>query len=249
MTAAPSVTQVTNRYWPLFDLRLASPDLALRPMTEADLTELADLLPDDVEQDPLAATFAIGEQRTRRGLVSHQSYWKALGTWRPEHWALSFVVSAAGQFIGVQELEGSDFPVLRTVDTSSFLITAARGRGYGKQMRRAVLALAFGPMQAQAAITSAWHDNHASLGVSRALGYLPNGEMLHAHPGRVDILLHLRLRRADWLASGFGDDIQVSGFEPCRPLFGLADDGPAAAQMVGDQTAGEMAGDGAAASS
>lgn len=228
MAAPPSVTQVINRYWPLFDLRLATPDLALRPMTEADLTELADLLPDDVEQDPLAAAFAIGDDRTRRGVVSHQTYWKALGTWRPDAWALNFVVSAAGRLVGVQELEGDEFPVLRTVDSSSFLIPSARGRGYGKQMRRAVLALAFGPMQAQAAITSAWHDNYASLGVSRALGYLPNGESLHAHPGRVDVLLHLRLKRADWLAAGTGSGIQVSGFEPCRPLFGLAADGTAA---------------------
>jgi RimJ/RimL family protein N-acetyltransferase len=63
---------------------------------------------------------------------------------------------------------GNDFLALRTVDTSSFLIPSAHGRGYGKQMRAAVLALAFGPLHAPAAITSAWHDNHASLGVSRA---------------------------------------------------------------------------------
>ena len=40
-------------------------------------------------------------------------------------------------------------------------------------MRRAVLALAFGPLGAEAAITSAWPDNGASLGVSQSLGYLP----------------------------------------------------------------------------
>jgi hypothetical protein len=32
---------------------------------------------------------------------------------------------------------------------------------------------------------------------------------------------HMRLVRADWLASGTGDHIQISGFEACRPLFGL----------------------------
>ena len=35
---------------------------------------------------------------------------------------------------------GNDFLALRTVDTSSFLIPSAHGRGYGKQMRAAVLA-------------------------------------------------------------------------------------------------------------
>jgi RimJ/RimL family protein N-acetyltransferase len=67
-------------------------------------------------------------------------------------------------------LEGQDFLVRRTVDSSSQLRTDARGRGWGKQMRRAVLALAFGPLGAELAVTSAWHHNRASLGVSRALG-------------------------------------------------------------------------------
>jgi RimJ/RimL family protein N-acetyltransferase len=191
-------------------------------MTEADLAPIADLLPDDVEQDPGLANYDYGDPRVRRGIVSHQGYWRAYGTWRPEAWRLSFVVrSAAGEILGVQELEGNDFPTLRTVDSSSFLVTKARGRGLGKQMRAAVLALAFGPLEAVAAITSAWHDNHASLGVSRALGYRPNGESLHAHPGRVDVLRHMRLLRADWLASGTGDQVEITGFDACRPLFGL----------------------------
>ena len=131
----------------------------------------------------------------------HQGYWRSYGTWRPEAWRVNFVVSAAGQILGAQELEGNDFPVLRTVDTASFLVPSARGRGYGKQMRRAVLALAFGPMGAQAAITSAWHDNHASLGVSRALGYQPNGESLHARRDGADVMVHMRMLRAEWLAA------------------------------------------------
>lgn len=202
---------MTHRYWPLFDLRLASPDLALRPMAEDDLAAIADLLPDDVEQDPAATTYPIGNDRIRRGMVSHQHYWKAYGTWRPAAWRLNFAVSAAGQIIGVQELEGNDFRTLRTVDTSSFLVPSARGRSYGKQMRAAVLALAFGPLHARAAITSAWHDNHASLGVSRALGYRPNGESLHARGERADVMVHMRLQHADWLASGGASEIQISG--------------------------------------
>jgi RimJ/RimL family protein N-acetyltransferase len=212
---------MTHRYWPLFDLRLVSPDLDLRAMTEADLAPIADLLPDDVELDPAAQTYDVDDARTGRGIVSHQSYWQGYGTWRPGAWRLPFVVRAAGEIVGVQELEGNDFPALRTVDSSSFLVSAARGRGYGKQMRGAVLALAFGPLQAQAAITSAWHDNHASLGVSRALGYRPNGESLEARGDRADIMQHMRLLRADWLASGLAGRVRISGFEDCWPLFGL----------------------------
>ncbi len=213
---------MTHRYWPLFDLRLTTPDLELRPMTEADLPALADLLPDDLELDPAATRYAVADERVSRGIVQFQAYWKAYGTWSVDAWRLSFAVFAAGELIGIQELEGNDFPVLRTVDSFSFLVAAARGRGFGKQMRRAVLALAFGPMAAQAAITSAWEDNHTSLGVSRALGYRPNGESLHRHErGGVGVMVHLRLLRDDWLASGAAAQVGISGYEPCRPFFSL----------------------------
>jgi RimJ/RimL family protein N-acetyltransferase len=212
---------VTNAYWPLFDLRITAPDLILRPMREADLGTVSDLLPEDLELDPAATRYAIGDEHRSRGIITHQAYWKAYGTWQPSAWLLGFVVLSGGQIVGFQELEGNDFVLLRTVDTSSFLIPSVRGRGFGKQMRRAVLTLAFGPLQAAAAITSAWHDNHASLGVSRALGYQPNGESRHARDDGADIMVHLRLRREDWLAADLGVGVEISGFEPCRFLFGV----------------------------
>ncbi len=214
---------MTHQYWPLFDLRLRTTELDLRPMTETDLTQLADGLPADLEQDPASTTYDVPGARVGRGMVAHQTYWKHYGTWRPQAWRLNFVVRRADEVIGVQELEGNGFVLLRTVDTSSYLVPGARGRGFGKAMRAAVLALAFGPLDAQVAITSAWHDNHASLGVSRALGYQPNGESRMEREGGlgVDVLTHLLLKRDAWLASGRGDDVEIEGFDPCRPLFGL----------------------------
>jgi chromate reductase len=228
LAASPSVAGVSHsRYWPLADLRLTSADLTLRPMTEADLTTVSDLLPDDFDLDPAATRYPAFDDRTNRGVIMHQSYWWCYGTWRPEAWYLSFVVLADGEIVGWQQLKGRDFPTLRTVDSASFLISQVRGRGYAKQMRSAVLALAFGPLEAQVAVTSAWHDNHASLGVSRALGYQPNGELRTARAGGADEMVHLRLARADWLASGLGGDVRIEGFDACRPFFGLpaVDDG------------------------
>ena len=212
---------MTTGYWPLLDLSISTPDLGLRPMREADLGPVSDLLPDDLELDPAATRYPVGDERRSRGIITHQAYWKAYGTWSPSAWRLGFVVTSGGQVVGFQELEGNDFILLRTVDTSSFLIEAARGRGFGKQMRRAVLALAFGPLAAAEAITSAWHDNHASLGVSRSLGYRPNGESRQARDDGCDVMVHLRLPRADWLAADLGRDVAISGFDPCRFLFGL----------------------------
>ena len=209
--------------WPLFDLRLHAGDLELRPVGEDDAFALADLLPETLELDPSATVYALPDPRDARRAIALQSHWRAHGTWRPQAWRIDFAVRRAGQLVGLQELEGTDFPTLRTVDSASWLVEDVRGQGIGKQMRRAVLALAFGPLGAEAAVTSAWPDNGASLGVSRALGYAANGEHLHARGDAVDTMVHLRLTRPDWLAGAGADlsDVRIEGFEPCRPLFAI----------------------------
>ena len=211
---------MTHPHWPLLDLRLVTGDLVLAPLTEGDLAEVVARLPEDLELDPAATTFAVDEP-TMRGVVLHQEYWRRYGTWSPTAWRLMFAVRRGGMLIGLQELEGNDFPTLRTVDTSSWLVPEARGTGIGKRMRRAVLALGFGPLQARAAITSAWHDNAGSLGVSRSIGYRPNGESLLARGDGVDTLVHLRMTGAEWEATGAAGEVTIEGFEPCRPFFGL----------------------------
>ena len=193
----------------------------LAPLVEADLEELVARLPDDVELDPSATAYEGADPGTRRATVVHQGYWRGYGTWSPAAWRLDFVVRRDGELLGRQELEGNDFPKLRTVDSSSWLVEAVRRQGIGKRMRRAVLAFAFGPLGAREAITSAWHDNVASLGVSRAIGYTDNGVSTAVRGDRLDTMVHLRMTAADWKATEAGDDVRIEGFEPCRPFFGL----------------------------
>jgi RimJ/RimL family protein N-acetyltransferase len=212
---------VTTAYWPLLDLRITVQGLELRPLVEADLAEVVAALPVDVELNPGATRFVVPDD-VHRAVVVHQEYWRSYGTWTVDAWRFHLAARRDGELLGLQELEGTDFPKLRTVDTSSWLVAAARGTGLGKAMRRAVLSLAFDYLGAEAAITSAWHDNHASLGVSRALGYRPNGESFLARDGGVDTLVHLRMLRADWLASGGSAGVTVEGVEACRPWFGAS---------------------------
>ena len=213
---------MTYRHWPMFDLRLTTPDLELRHLTEADLDALAAVLPDDAEQDPAATTYAGLDRADGRAVTVHQDYWRARGGWRPESWALSFAVLHEGALVGYQGLEGDDFAILRTVDSSSFLAAEVRGRGLGKQMRAAVLTLAFGPLSAEYAISSAWSDNHASLAVSRALGYVDNGVTTHRRGAGAGEMVHLRLTRERWLASEWPARVTVSGADACLVFFGLA---------------------------
>jgi RimJ/RimL family protein N-acetyltransferase len=180
------------------------------------------ILPDDAEQDPAAQRYPGVDEAQGRAVVVHQEYWRARGTWRPESWELTFGAFLDGHLVGHQGLEGEDFARLRTVDSSSFLAVAERGRGLGVQMRAGVLALAFGPLGARWAVSSSWTDNHAALGVSRSLGYADNGVTAHRRGDGFGEMAHLRLSRETWLRSGWPDRVRVSGVEPCLPFLGLA---------------------------
>ncbi len=205
--------------WPLHGIRLRTADLDLQVMTEADLPALWELLPDDVELNPHATTYAGLDDRANRRAVLAQGYWRALGLWSPDDWALPFVVRSDGAVLGAQWLEGPDWRADRTVDSSSWLVTSARGRGLGRQMRTAVLALAFGPLRAEAAISSAVIDNAPSLGVSRALGYRETHRSVLEHSG--ETLQHVRLTREAWEASDGASRVVIDGTASALPLFGI----------------------------
>ncbi|MFL6132528.1 MAG: GNAT family N-acetyltransferase [Nocardioidaceae bacterium] len=207
--------------WPLFGLRLTCGGVALRPAREEDLPHLAAIQPDDYEHDPRAEVLpGLGVDQHRRRLV-YQGYWRSWGTWSPSSWCLNFLVELDGAVVGVQSLEAENFLALRTVDSGSWLVGTARGRGVGVAMRMAALGLAFDHLDARAAVSSARHDNGASLGVSRHLGYRDNGVSLNASGEGPVELQHLRLTAEDWHASARGRHVRVTGFEPCLPWFGI----------------------------
>lgn len=204
--------------WPLFDLRLHYRDVTLRPVREADLPHLCEILPDDVGHDPRLAMFPSQSFAENERRLLCMGYWKALGTWDPEAWVLHLAVCVAGEVVGVQTLEADNFPVLRTVDSASWLVPAVRGRGIGAAMRTAALGLAFGPLGAVAAVSSATLANVASLGVSRRLGYVDNGvARIVDTRGDVVTLQHLLLTADRWN----GDGVKVENFARCRAWFGL----------------------------
>jgi RimJ/RimL family protein N-acetyltransferase len=213
---------VTTQAWPLLDLRLGCRGLVLRPVTEADLPLLAAIQPDDYEHDPHAELLPGLDLRQNRARLCYQDYWRSVGTWSPSSWSLQFAVESDGAVVGMQALEAEQFPVLRTVGSGSWLIQGVRGRGIGVAMRIAVLGLAFDHLGALAAVTSARTDNAPSLGVSRRVGYAENGVSLTDSAQGVVELSQFRLTAPGWRAAGHGAEVTVTGFEPCRPWFGLS---------------------------
>src|SRR3954467_3443123 len=166
-----------TRHWPLFDLVVRTPRIELRYPDDDLALAVAELAIAGVH-DPSSMPFTLpwtdapsGEQERN----SLQHYWLARATWRPENWGCPMVILLDGEPVGVQGLQAEDFALKRTFSTGSWLGRAFQGQGIGKEMREAILHLGFAGLGAERATTSAFHDNHSSLGVTRAVGYEPNG--------------------------------------------------------------------------
>jgi RimJ/RimL family protein N-acetyltransferase len=208
--------------WPFFDLRIRCGEVLLRGATDADLEVLQSVIPDDLEMNPANATFAglSTEDDRCRQLVCDM--WKHRGAWSVDAWCLDLAVEVEGRVVGVQALEGEQFPQLKTVDSYSWLASEVRGRGLARLMRTGALALAFDHLGAEIAVSSARTDNAPSLAVSYRLGYVDNGLARTVTPTGPFELQYVRLTRDAWLASG--GTAEVSGIEPCLPWFGIGPD-------------------------
>lgn len=213
-------------HWPLFDLRVRTPRLELRYPDDAMLVELADLAAAGVH-DPDRMPFSVPWTDVAPPLqqrYSLQHHWLMRAQWTAKDWHLPMVTVHDGEVVGSQAMLGKDFAVLRAVSTGSWLGLAHQGRGFGKEMRAAILHLAFAGLGAEVALSGAWHDNAASLGVSRSFGYEENGRMAVLRRDQRDHQVLLRLPREVWEKQR-RDDIEIVGLDACLDLFGLAESG------------------------
>jgi RimJ/RimL family protein N-acetyltransferase len=214
---------VAHPLWPLFDLRLRTARLELRLPTDDELrglvaTALAGIHPP--AEMPFGVPWTdLPSPDFERSFV--QYHWAKRADWKPERWTLNLATFLDRTPIGSQTAEAADFATLRTVHTGSWLGVAWQGKGYGKEMREAILALAFDGLGAEVAESGAFADNPASAGVSRALGYEPNGVTRLAPRGEPRELTRYRMTRDAW-TSRERSPVAVDGLDACLDMFGVA---------------------------
>jgi len=223
MSAPDHRRAALERLWPLFGLRVRTPRLELRYPDDGDLAELADLAALGVH-DPATMPFTVPwtdkpSPALERGTLQHS--WGLRANLAPDEWHLGLVTVVDGRVAGMQEVSGTQYPVLREVSTGSYLGRGFHRRGLGTEMRAAVLHLAFAGLGARHARSGAFDDNAASHGVSRALGYEPAGRRLVVRRGQASWMTDLRISRERWERAR-RDDIEIDGLAACLPLLGLA---------------------------
>jgi RimJ/RimL family protein N-acetyltransferase len=211
-----------NPWWPLFSLRLFTPRLELRLLTDDDLVEVCGFLGDlhDPAVMPFERAFTdvASPARERSAL---QWFWGLRAQWQPESWEAAFAVVTDGAVVGVQSLRGQSFATRREVDSGSYLRRGVQGRGFGTEMRVAVLALAFDGLGARWARSGAFRDNVSSRRVSEKLGYEPDGTEVKAPRGAPVVSDRFVLRAERWAARRAAlPPVRIEGLEACRPFFG-----------------------------
>jgi RimJ/RimL family protein N-acetyltransferase len=207
--------------WPLFGLRLRSERLVLRLPTDDDLAELMAVAKSGIHSPgemPFGVAWStLPSPDFERGFVQH--HWLRRATWTPEDWWLNLLVELDGAPIGSQTVHADRFAVTRTVGSGSWLGRAFHGRGYGKEMRAAVLGFAFDGLGARVATTEAFLDNAPSNGVSRSLGYAENGFGSLAPEGVDRVTQRFRMTVDDW-RSRPRPPLAIEGLDACREMFG-----------------------------
>ena len=198
-----------------------TPVLEIRYAGDELLTELADLAAGGIHEPgtmpfSIPWTLATSPQLERSSL---KFWWGQRASWSPDRWQFTGAVIVKGRPVGVQDLMAENFSTTRSVSTGSWLGAAFQRQGIGKEMRSAILHLAFEGLGAAIADSSAFEDNVASLATSRALGYVDNGDEVVSRLGRPARMVRLKLARGIW-GQQRRDDIEVLGLDRCREWFG-----------------------------
>jgi RimJ/RimL family protein N-acetyltransferase len=212
--------------WALFDLRLRTPRLELRLPTDDDLLALMRVAREGIMEEGQirfkVPWHELPSPAFERQFLTHS--WKMRGSWTPSSWSLGLAVVADRQPIGLQAVFAQAFAVRRTVGSGSWLGRAYQGKGYGTEMRAAILALAFDGLGAEVADSGYLVGNVASARVSAKLGYEPNGEAVCAISGKRVVEHKVKVTRATWKRDLV--PVTIEGLEPCLPLFGVGKLGP-----------------------
>lgn len=214
---------MTHPIWPLFDLRVCTPRLELRYIDDELAKELALLAAKGIHP-PDFMPFAMPWSDVPSPLQERntmQFYWRSRSEVSPAKWTIELAVLVEGVVVGTSGLITSDFQLLRTFETGSWLGREHQGKGIGKEMRVATLQLGFVGFGGHRATTGAWEDNGPSLGVTNSLGYLANGQRPAVRKDVASTLRLFEMPRDDFMTRLHRDDITLHGVEDCLPLLGL----------------------------
>jgi RimJ/RimL family protein N-acetyltransferase len=205
---------------PLLALRITAGPVELRGVTDDLLGPIADLALDIHEPDfmPFFGPWSLTSAQDMPRVVA-QYHWGQRAAFSPAKWSADFAVFYDGELVGCQGFATTDYLILRTGETGSWLGRRFQGRGIGTAMRQVICAFLIDHVDAQHITSAAFADNPASLAVSRKAGYTDNGSELFNRTGKPATLRRIVLEPANLVR--YKHPLTVHGLPEFRKSIGL----------------------------
>jgi RimJ/RimL family protein N-acetyltransferase len=222
------VSERLTSLWPAAGVRVRAGDLELRWIDDGLLAEVAELASRGVHDDgemPFIFPWTRGTpEEVARSVVAFQ--WASRAQIGADEVRLELCALLDGRPVGVQGASGSQWRVLREVETGSWLGREHQGKGVGKRMRALMLHLLFEGLGAEHVTSAAFADNVRSNAVSIATGYLADGQKRVVREGASAIQNRFRMTRDHWLtlreqhAALLGAPVEMSDLTALREQLG-----------------------------
>lgn len=209
----------------VFALRIRTPRVELRIPTHADIDALAAVAAGGIH-DPAEMPFRVAwtDVPPDELVVNLTEYQRERrGQFGSSDWTGNFVVAALdldGTIIGSQGI--SPNKTNAPVGTGSWLGQRFHGRGYGTEMRAAVLAFAFEALGVSSVGSGAYVFNAASQAVSRKFGYVEIGREVDSPRGEPQEVIVFELDRARYYQHRPDIPVEITGFAAVRDAFPIA---------------------------
>lgn len=207
--------------WPLTELAVVTPTLTLRYINDRLAFDLAELAAQGIH-DPATMPFGVAWTDAKSPDLERDTlryYWNARAQNTIDHWDLHFAAVVDGKAVGMCSIKADSFPILRSAGTGSWLGRRYQGQGFGREVRHAALHLIFAGLDAGQATTRAWHDNVASLAVTRALPYTQTSSWRSLRRERADTVVEFTMSRSQW-DEVRRNDIEIVGVAAVRAQLG-----------------------------
>jgi RimJ/RimL family protein N-acetyltransferase len=207
--------------FPPMGLCVRTPRLVLQMPLDTDLLTLQDVVDRGIH-DPAEMPFLVpwtDMPSPQREWESMRHWWGRRSQWTPEDWQWEAAVYVDGQPIGVQNMNAKQFATRKQVESGSWIGREYQRQGIGREMRAAMLHLAFEGLGAVLAHSGYIAGNTSSRRVSEALGYIPNGFGFEEIRGELVRVEGVVLERRTWEGTR-RHDIEIEGLAECLSLFG-----------------------------
>lgn len=214
------------QYWPQAGLSIGVGHMRLCWATDEILCQLAEVAAEG-EQPPQEHPFhsewslASPEERARWVL---QQQWKHRGN--VAHGVLNFQLAVLykDEPVGLQIARSQDWQTTRVAETGAWLGHKYQRQGWGTQMRALICELLFSGFDALEVHSASFVDNRGAIGVSRKLGFVPNGTVWADRAGERVEIERFRLTKEKWAQrrlEAFPAPVRMEGVEKVREIWGL----------------------------